>query len=68
MNDIKIIFGHAIFYGEVALKALIMFLSYTLLLVFYPVTTLLRRMNANILNTTKWPASMNVDPRAYRGR
>lgn len=68
MKDIKIIFGHAMFYGEVALKALAMFISYTLLLVFYPVTTMLRKFNTRTLNTTQWPASLNVDPRAYRGR
>lgn len=68
MKDIKTILGHALFYGEVALKSFAMFISYMLLLIFYPITTMLRRFNARTLSTTKWPAAMRVEPKRAKGR
>lgn len=68
MKDIRIIFGHMCFYGEVALKSFGLFLSYTLLLVFYPVTTMLRKFNRRVLTTTQWPVAVSSMNTSARGR
>lgn len=59
MKDVKIIFGYMCFYGEVAIKCFLLFLSYMLLLVFWPVTTLLRKFNHYTISTTQWPTSVS---------
>ncbi len=58
MDDIRKIAGHALFYAIVAARSFGLFVSYTLLLVFFPVTQGLRRFNKQLVNNTQWPCSV----------